>query len=205
MDKANLQNYIKFLKVIQEKVDIFFDNQKEYIACKEGCGLCCKNAEFPFTEVEFDYALEGFFKLDKEIQMEIMDKVEKVIQDKKKFKEQNKEKAFLYDCPFLINNKCSIYFNRGLICRTFGLVSYEKGDKLVEKIPFCTRLGLNYASVFDLEKGEFSKEKFEKTNNKVEPKEFYMSYKRLIDKDFEEGFNFKYGDVKPLIDFFEEV
>ena len=206
MNGANTKNYTLFLAVIQSKLDKFFEDQKEYIKCHEGCSLCCRHAEFPFTEVEFDFVLEGFFKLDKKLQMEIMEKVEEIIQEKKKFKKENLDKPFLHDCPFLVDNKCSVYFNRGLICRTFGLLSYEEdGKKYNVKIPFCASRGLNYSSVFDTEKRKISVEKYEKLGNKTPPKEFYMSYKKLIDKTFEKGFNFKFGEVKPLIDWFENA
>lgn len=205
MDNSTIPNYNLFLQLLQKKIDKFFDNQKEYIECKEGCGLCCKNAQFPFTEIEFQFLLNGFFKLEEKLQMKIMEKIEQIINDKQTFLTENPEGKFLYDCPFLIDNKCSVYFFRGIVCRTFGLMSFDPNSEEKSKVPFCAFKGLNYSKVIDAETKIVSEDKYLALGFKNEPIAFNIKYKNLLDKEYEDSFGFKFGDAKPLIDWFEEA
>ena len=113
------ENYITYLKFLEEKLDVFFESQKEYICCHKGCSLCCRHAEFPYSRLEMQYLAEGFFSLDEELQNLIESRFEVLKQEKKEFKGEK----FLYDCPFLVDDACSVYEYRGVVCRTFGLLS----------------------------------------------------------------------------------
>lgn len=199
MKNPKLANYLLYLQVLTNKLNGFFENQKEYIACTRGCGKCCKKAQFPFTEIEFLFLLQGFFRLDKSLQEQIMLKIEKIISDKK----VSKEEKFRYDCPFLINNECSVYHYRGIICRSFGLMYFKDGVDEKSKIPFCAFEGLNYSTVIDKEKNNLSEEKYKKLGYKEEPKAFNISYRALTDDEFGKGFDFEFGEIKPLIDWFD--
>ena len=203
MSGSELQNFNIFLNVIQNSLNKFFEHEKEYIKCKEGCDLCCKNADFPFTKIEFDYLLEGFFQLDKELQKKITEKAENIIIEKKKIYKENKKEKFLYDCPLLIDGKCSVYPFRGIICRSFGLISFDPSNDEIAIIPFCAYKGLNYSEVLDAEKKSITKEKFEKSGFKQEPKAFNVKYSKLIKESYGKDFNFEFGEVKPLIEWFE--
>ena len=66
-----LENYIKYLKIVDSKLQKFFEIQKPYIFCKKGCANCCKNAQFPYSRIEMLYLLEGAVKLSEEIQKEL--------------------------------------------------------------------------------------------------------------------------------------
>ena len=37
MDNSGLNGYILYLQLLQKKIDGFFEEQKEYIACEKGC------------------------------------------------------------------------------------------------------------------------------------------------------------------------
>ena len=52
-----MDKYIEYLNFLQNKLDKFFEQQSPYIACKKGCGLCCQNAQFPFSEMELNYLI----------------------------------------------------------------------------------------------------------------------------------------------------
>lgn len=195
-----LQNYLIYLNLINKKLQNFFENQKSYIACKQGCAKCCKNAEFPYTEIEFKYLLEGYFKLPKDTQLLIMERICNLEAEK----EKSNDDLFRYDCPFLINNSCSVYEYRGLMCRCFGLMTFWE-DNAKTQVPFCAFQGLNYSNVVDFETKTISQEKFEKLGFETEPKAFNVSYKALTDTDFEESFKFKFGEKKALLDWFKET
>lgn len=189
-----LENYIKYLKIVDSKLQKFFEIQKPYIFCKEGCANCCKNAQFPYSRIEMLYLLEGAVKLSEEIQNKINDNVARILEEKKNFK----GKVFKYECPFLINNSCCIYEYRGLVCRSFGLISIGDDDKI--KAPFCCFQGYNYSNVIKKGDNKISQELWEKSGIQQEPKAYNVSYKFLTKPDFEEGFGFIFGEKKPLID-----
>ncbi len=193
-----IENYENYLSFLNGKLSNFFERQREYIKCKKGCALCCKNAEFPYSLLEFKYLLTGFMNLDKEKQDIIERQLERVAEAKKNFKGQK----FLYDCPFLIDDVCSLYEYRGIVCRTFGLLSQKKGEYDTAKVPFCVHKGLNYSMVLDEKTNKLSPEKYKALGFREEPLGFNIHYEFLTDEAFEKKFNFKFGEKRPLIDWF---
>ena len=190
----NLNNYVLYLNFLNEKLAKFFESQKPYIFCKKGCGKCCKNSQFPYSLTETVFLLEGAKKLDSETQIIVTDNINKVKLEKENFKGE----VFEYDCPFLINNECSVYEYRGVICRSFGLMTLGPDEK--PRIPFCCKEGGNYSNVVIDGDINISSEKFKKLGVKEVPSAFHTNYKFLTDPDFEKMFGFKFGEVKPLID-----
>ena len=130
------------------------------------------------------------------LQTEVDKNIKQVLEDKKIFKGEK----FRYNCPFLINNVCCVYEYRGLVCRSFGLMTNDINGKV--QVPFCCFDGLNYSNVMDDEGKHVSREKFDKLGVEEEPTAFNVSYQFLTDPDFERGFNFVFGDKKPLIEWF---
>ena len=195
MDKV-LENYQVYLAVIEQKINKFFDNQKPYIFCEKGCAKCCQNAEFPFTKIEFYYLMEGACKLSQATKQIISDNITRILKEKKSCR----KKDFLYTCPFLIDNVCSVYQYRGIVCRTFGLMYTGKDGRV--KVPFCCYRGLNYSNVLEDGGTQISREKFEKLGYDKEPVAYNIGYDFLTDSDFENGFHFKFGEKKPLIEWF---
>lgn len=192
-----IKNYEKYLNIIQDKLNDFFEKQKEYIFCKAGCSKCCQNAQFPYSEIEYEYLLEGFKKLPQDTQHTIKQNVKEILEKQKYFDFQNTK--FIYRCPFLINNSCSCYEYRGIVCRTFGLLSVGAYDKNPQ-MPFCILEGLNYSNVYDKTTNRLTAEKFEHLNLQTPPLIFNIDYKTLTDSDFEKIFNFKFGKISALID-----
>lgn len=191
-----IENYINYLNFLDEKLTKFFTRQKPYICCKKGCGRCCQNAQFPYSQIEINYLKIGIWKLDLKTKKIIANNIKKVISQKEKFDGDN----FTYNCPFLINNECSVYEYRGIICRSFGLMNIGSNGRI--KVPFCCFQGFNYSNVMDDDGNKISAEKFKKLGVEEEPVAFNTSYEFLTDPDFEQGFHFKFGDKKPLIDWF---
>lgn len=193
-----LNNYLTYLQFIDSKLRKFFEKQKPYIFCKKGCGLCCKNAQFPYSKIEIDYLMIGAWGLDLETKKIIAKNLESI----KKQKSEFKGNMFKYDCPFLINNECSVYEYRGIICRSFGLLNVGANKNI--KVPFCCFEGLNYSNVMEDGGNKISEEKFKNLNEEKEPVAFHTNYEFLTDSDFERGFNFKFGEKKAMIDWFIE-
>ncbi len=193
-----LKNYLNYLRFVNDKLNKFFEKQKPYIFCKKGCGMCCKNAQFPYSKIEMDYLMLGLWQLDIKTKKIIADNINKIRQQKSEFKGEK----FKYDCPFLIDNVCSVYEYRGIICRTFGLLTQANDGKI--KAPFCCFDGFNYSNVMEDGGNKISAEKFKNLGVDEEPVAFNVSYEFLTDPDFEKGFKFSFGEKKPLIDWFIE-
>ena len=192
-----IENYTRFLEFLNEKLNTFFEEQKPYIFCKKGCSLCCQNAEFPYSKLEASYLKLGYVRLDKNIRDIVTNNIIQI----KKEKADCKEEKFLYTCPFLINDVCSVYEYRGIICRTFGLITDNDKDNV--NVPFCHKFGLNYSNVTDLETKKITEKKWKESGISVEPHEFNnVSYKHLTGEKIEEIFEIKFEEKRPLIDWF---
>lgn len=152
-----LENYIKYLKFLDLKLNKFFSRQKPYIRCTKGCALCCKNAEYPYSEIEIQYIMQGAWQLDVQSRKLILKNIKEI-----RFKNLNfKGETFKYDCPFLINKECSVYEYRGIVCRAFGLINIGADGRF--KVPFCCFQGYNYANVMEAGGNNIiSEEKFKK-------------------------------------------
>ncbi len=193
----NLQKYELYLNVITKQLNKFFEEQSPYIFCKEGCSTCCEKGEYPFSELEIKYLMLGFSQLPTKIQMEILKNTNIIIEEKKKLSENEK---YMYQCPFLIDHRCSLYNFRGLICRSHGLAFFNQKGKLC--VPHCTNDGLNYANVYDFETQTISQEKYKATGIEVEPLAHNVGLGFLTDNNYTKENNIEFGEIKPMIDWF---
>ena len=125
-------DYPKFLKDLDSRLEACYKEQSKYIHCKAECSFCCEKGDYPLSDIELEYLMQGFMKLapDKKIQVQ------------ENFK--NMEKGG--KCPFLIGKLCSIYTYRPIICRTHGLAYIMKDGRA--NVPYCANEGKNYAEVY---------------------------------------------------------
>ena len=194
-ENTKIEDYILYIAYLEQKLSKFFEAQKPYIYCKKGCSKCCQNGEYPFSKSEFNFLKIGFSKLPEELKNTINEKI-------KKIKFEKTGEGFTYECPFLIDNECSVYEFRGIICRSFGLMSIN--PKGLSKIPFCAFEGLNYSNVVEPETKVISVEKYKKLGENIpEPLAYNVGYEFLTSKNIEENFHIAFGEKKPLIDWFE--
>lgn len=191
-----LQNYMAYLEYLETKLSKFFKQQEPFIFCKKGCAKCCKKAEFPFSELEIKYLLIGFLALSPDVQAKVEQNIQTLYEERKIFEGEK----FLYDCPFLIDDVCCVYEYRGIICRAFGLMTQEYNTDNI-KAPFCFTQDLNYSNVLD-ENGKLNQEKIDKRGFKEEPIAYNVSYKFLTSKVFEDDFHIKFGENKPMLNWF---
>lgn len=195
------QTYEQYLKIIDDSLKKFFEEQAPYIHCKEGCSYCCESGEYPFSQLEFNYAIIGFGLLENEIQNVILDKIKKMKEEKLK----NTDKHFIHQCPFLIDKKCSIYNHRALICRNYGLMQYYTSSKTGERkynIPDCVKIGLNYSKVYDKKTKTISSKMWEKTGIEQEPVSYNIEREFLINNNLTQKLGLEFGESKFLIDWF---
>ncbi|MBR1680464.1 YkgJ family cysteine cluster protein [bacterium] len=190
--------YQTYLKLIHERMlDKYFKEQAPYLCCKDGCAHCCKKGQYPVSEIEFRYILLKFASLEKEKQTQILYNIQSVI--KEKLNSGLSQEQFFYRCPFLINDSCSVYENRAIICRTHGLMFFID-DK--NKIPSCVDLGLNYSMVYDEEKKIISEELCKKSGIETPPQAYNLSLKTLTNSEITKKLGFEFRNIKPLIEWF---
>lgn len=189
--------YKRYLNTIDVVLKRYFEDQKEYIFCKKGCSHCCEIGHYPYTDLEFKYLLLGFFR----IPMKEQQKVIKRIQDlKKEYQECENKKKFEHRCPFLDDEGvCTVYEYRGMICRTFGLITMLDDGGCV--IPFCQELGLNYSNVYDPINKKIDMEKVKKLGFKNIPYPRKTSLKTIMSPEMFEGDSpIDFGERKALIE-----
>jgi len=192
----DIQKYRAYLKYLDKKLGAIFEEQSPYIFCKEGCSSCCEKGEYPFTEIEFAYLMIGVQGVNKETFEQIEQNMKKIKEDKS----NNKDKKFLYACPFLINKRCSLYEYRGIICRSHGVAFFSQNNQLL--VPACVDEGLNYSNVYDFEKQEISGEKFHQLGIKQEPLAHNVGVYYLTKNEMTEAIGLDFGEIKPMYEWF---
>lgn len=200
-----IEKYKKYLDKIGVHLQKFFAQQQPYIFCKEGCSICCETGEYPFTKVEFEYAMIGFETLSAEEKEIVREKVKKIKKAKEEAIKKTPDKKFMHACPFLIDKKCSIYNYRGIICRSHGLVSFstDQNDKTVYNMPRCVDSGLNYSNVYDRETNTISSKMWKETGIEEEPVSYNIGLKFLLDNKTTKDLELDFGERRAIINFFE--
>ena len=176
-----LKKYEKFLKEFDKKIKNYFEEQSEYICCKEGCSGCCEIGDYPFTQLEMMYLMEGYNALPPLVQAQVRNNLLTI-------KNNRVSAHFFYKCPFLLDKKCSVYKYRGITCRTFGLAYLT--DKKTVKLPECVNEGLCYSKV--------SKDGF----LTVEPVGENLGLLNITNSELAKKYKLEFGMSRSLIDWF---
>jgi len=182
-----ITRYNEYLKFIDEELEKMFFEQRPFIKCKPGCAYCCKEGEYPLSELEYVNLMLAYERLDNGLKDKINKNISNLL---------SSERKKMHACPFLVDNKCSVYPARAIICRTFGLLSYD--DKGKKRMPFCVDLGLNYANVY--KNGVISG----CAEDGTEPVAHNIDRRFLRNKKFENEFKIFFGEDKPLIEWLSE-
>ena len=184
-----INRYRHYLEIVDLKLKRMFNEQSPFIKCKIGCAYCCREGDYPVSELEYVNMMLHYNSLEDNIKGAINENISSLL-------ERKREKY--YECPFLLKGVCSIYQARPLICRAFGLIYYTKSER--KKIPFCVNLGLNYAEVYD----ETSSKIVKCADDGTEPQAYNVDRAFLRGKEMEETFQIFFGEDKALIDWLRE-
>lgn len=198
IEKSSLEKYIAYLQILQTRLDVYFDEQKEFIKCKAGCDLCCKNSYYPTSQLEYEYVKLGLSKnFTSKEREQISQSVLEIFIERKLFAKANPNLLdFSYKCPLLVDGKCGIYDYRPLLCRAHGLIYHDIDNPNKENIPHCMTLGLNYSDVFDSDRSEFSEERALAFGIKARPKAYNLSYTPLM----QDSGDIDFGDIRMLFE-----
>ncbi len=188
--------YKQYLNTITKQLDIFFEDQKEYICCKKGCSLCCEKGEYPYSDLEFKYLLLGLFKIENKERLKVLERIRKL---KKEYSELENKEKFHHRCPFLTEEKtCSVYEYRGLICRTFGLLTEMEDGNYT--LPFCSTIGLNYSEVYNSKDKIINYDLIKEKGYKSMPRAKKTNIYTLTSKEIFKSNPIEFGEIKPLIE-----
>ena len=193
----DIEKYELYLAFMNRQLEKFFQEQSPYIFCKEGCCSCCQKGEYPMSAVEFAYMTIGAKMLSSDVVAEIEKNMFR-IKDEKDNHDGND--IFRHACPFLVNNRCSIYSHRAIICRTHGLAFFSAKGKLL--VPACVNEGLNYSNVYDFETDSISVEKFKDLGVEQEPLAHNVGLSFMSNNDLTEKLNLDFGEFKPMYKWF---
>ena len=177
-----LDRYEEFLKILDAKLDKYFEEQCEYIKCKPGCSMCCEVGEYPFSKLEIEYLISGFKKLHPNLRKTIMNEINRL----------KRKKPKMHKCPFLIDKKCSVYQYRGIVCRTHGLAWYDEDVNRI-RLPYCVNKGLNYSKVFDRKTGEVFLD---------EPIRERLRIDTILTSEEAKNFGLEYVEIRPMMKWF---
>lgn len=188
--------YKQYLNTLRNTIDKYFEEQQEYICCQKGCAYCCETGQYPVSDIEFNFMLLGFFKIEPNERQEVIKRIKAL---KEEYKNAENKKDFMHRCPFLSENKeCLIYDYRALICRVFGLLTLHESGEYT--IPFCQELGLNYSKVYDSKKKKFDYKKIEELGYKNMPNAHRTNLRSLTAPELFGDDPINFGEIKPLIE-----
>ena len=180
-----ITRYREYLEFLDKKLAKMFEAQKTFIKCKKGCAYCCREGEYPLSELEYINMMLYYNELPDDLKTRGDDNIINLL---KKAREK------MYECPFLVDGICSVYPARGIICRTFGLISFDEKEK--KRIPFCVNLNLNYSEVYDTE----TQTLLGNAKDGSEPLAYNINRKFLRGSKVEKEFDIFFGEDKPLVE-----
>lgn len=196
-EKNTVEKYIEYTKALGKKLDEYFNDQQEFLACKIGCDLCCRSSYYPCSALEYEYVRMGINELNEEEKQKIYDTSINIFKDRKDFLKTNSNvMKYVYSCLFLVDGICKIYPYRPFVCKTHGLIYKDTENENKNNAPFCMKLGLNYAEIYNEETGRFSIEKASNPKFKNKPQIYNLSYSVLMQDSGIEDF----GDVRMIFE-----
>ena len=130
-------SYSEFINELDLRLAGYFREHENLLCCKAGCSSCCEKGDYPLSNLELEYLMKGYAELDNTVKSRIQANVKAIEKGGK--------------CPFLLDNLCSVYPYRPIICRTHGLAYLMKDGRV--NVPYCANDNKNYNSVY--KDGEF--------------------------------------------------
>ena len=99
-----LANYLSLLHRVDQHCGKIVETFSEQIACKAGCSACCRHLTlFPVEAANLFSAVES-----------LPGEIKSLLAGRIKWPESG-------SCPLLLDDRCTVYCSRPVICRTHGL------------------------------------------------------------------------------------
>ena len=68
-------DYPAFLSKLDRNLDAFFKEQGAFVQCKKGCSLCCEKGDYPLSNIELEYLMQGYIELDSQIKIKVQENI----------------------------------------------------------------------------------------------------------------------------------
>ena len=137
-----MYSYRQFIEQVDRITAKLQARYSKHLVCRAGCAGCCRHHLSVFA-VEAEEARAAIETLPTPIRARVEEQAREVI----KHETQGEPVA----CPLLVNDRCSIYESRPLICRTQGLPLLMEAEDGGQEIDFCPLNFTEAGAVDDLD------------------------------------------------------
>lgn len=130
----SLAMYRQLIEGVDDLTSQLNERYQAHLQCGAGCSGCCQHHLSVFA-VEAAALTDAIRALPAAQQRRIRQQASEV--------KEHEAKGEAVACPLLVDNRCSVYESRPLICRTQGLPLLYEADDGAQEIDFCP---LNFTS-----------------------------------------------------------
>ncbi len=137
-----MSSYRKFIEQVDRLAAKLQARYSRHLACRAGCAGCCHHHLSVFA-VEAEEARAAVEALPAPIRARVEEQAREVI--------EREDRGEPVACPLLVDDRCSIYESRPLICRTQGLPLLIEADDGEREVDFCPLNFTGTGAVDDLD------------------------------------------------------
>jgi len=123
-----VSSYKKFIEHVDQLSSKIQTRYSKHLNCRAGCAGCCHHHLSVFA-VEAEETRAAIEALPIPIRSRVEERAREVI--------KREAQGAPVACPLLIDNRCSIYESRPLICRTQGLPLLIEAEDGEQEVDFC--------------------------------------------------------------------
>ena len=123
-----MSSYREFIEHVDRLTAKLQARYSKHLVCRAGCSGCCHHHLSVFA-VEAEEARAAIEVLPVPIRARVEERAREVI--------KREAQGAPVACPLLIDNRCSIYESRPLICRTQGLPLLIEAEDGEQEVDFC--------------------------------------------------------------------
>src|SRR5215467_1438567 len=137
-----MSSYREFIEHVDRLTAKLQARYSKHLVCRAGCSGCCRHHLSVFA-VEAEEARAAIESLPPPIRVRVEEQAREVIN-----REAQGERVA---CPLLVDDRCSIYQSRPLICRTQGLPLLMESEDGEPEVDFCPLNFTEIGAVDDLD------------------------------------------------------